>query len=314
MKIWLSLFLVSSVCHFLVHANDFEEICSSDFPPITRDSTPHQIPGDFLFLEGPTWSPHQKVFYFSEMNFSSQQNLGPSAKIYRLALPDQVSVFIGSSGSNGLFTRGKWLYAMSHSTQSVSRFSLETKTKTVIADQYKGQAFLSPNDGAMHKNGHIYFTDPDWQLGTREPELPFTGVYKIDQLGNVTLVDGTLNKPNGIVFSKDYDALYVGDLGNKIYRFDVDLDGNVFGRKQVFAEVQTPDGMTIDCAGNLYVASHTKNSIIILSPKGQVIDEIQVGANTTNVEFGGDDFGTLLITTANGLFTLRTNIPGIRNH
>lgn len=71
--------------------------------------------------------------------------------------------------------------------------------------------------------------------------------------------------------------------------------------------------MAVDCADNLYVASHSKGNIHVFNPDGEVKEIIQIGPNTTNVAFGGPDLQTLLITTAAGLYKVRTNIKGFVN-
>ena len=285
--------------------------CPTDLPPITAGEEARLISDNFLFLEGPTWSETTNAYYFSEMDFSSTQEKGPAAKIYQLKLPDTLSVFIEHSGSNGLLAKGQKLFTMNHDSQSVSSYSLTTKQKTIIADNFNGQHFHSPNDMALHTKKHIYFTDPDWQLGDRQPQLDFTGVYWINPEGKVSVVDKSLVKPNGIVLSLDQRTLYVGDAENRVSTYQVAEDGSVSNTRKLFANIQSPDGMTIDCAGNLYITSHVEGSIYLYSAEGIQLDKIKVGPNTTNVEFGGPDMQTLLITTASGLYSIRTNLPGV---
>ncbi|WP_293746367.1 SMP-30/gluconolactonase/LRE family protein [uncultured Paraglaciecola sp.] len=285
--------------------------CPTDLPPIPAGEKAKLISNDFLFLEGPTWSETTNVYYFSEMNFSSTQENGPDAKIYQLKLPNTLAVFIEHSGTNGLLAKGGELFAMNHDSQSVSSYSLTTKQKIIIADNFHGQHFHSPNDMALHTKKHIYFTDPDWQLGDRLPQLDFTGVYWIDPEGKVSLVDKSLDKPNGVVLSLDERTLYVGDAENRVNTYQVSEDGSVSNTRKLFANIQSPDGMTIDCAGNLYITSHAEGSIYLYSAEGTKLDKIEVGPNTTNVEFGGPDMQTLLITTASGLYSIRTNLPGV---
>lgn len=303
---WLLLILL--FCRSL-YANQAMN-CPTDLSPIPIGEKATLISDNFLFLEGPTWSEVTNAYYFSEMNFSSSQEKGPDAKIYQLKLPDTISVFVEHSGSNGLLAKEDKLFAMNHDSQSVSSYSLTNRQKTIIADNYRGHHFHSPNDMALHTHKHIYFTDPDWQLGDRQPQLDFTGVYWINPKGKVSLVDKSLVKPNGIVLSLNQRILYVGDAENRVSTYQVAEDGSVSSKRELFVKIQSPDGMTIDCAGNLYITSHTEGSIYIYSAQGKELDKIKVGPNTTNVEFGGPEMKTLLITTASGLYSIRTNLPG----
>lgn len=286
--------------------------CRASYNSLTEPSQASLINANFLFLEGPTWSAQTQSFYFSEMNFDSEQATGPFSTIYQLTLPNNITSFIENSGSNGLLAKGNALYSMNHGTRSLSRFNLTDKTREVLVDNFQGQHFNSPNDLTLHSAGHIYFTDPNWQLGDRVQETPFTGVYWLNTQGDISLVDKTLDKPNGIILSPDQKTLYVGDFGNKISVYQVNEDGSV-GERKTFATIKVPDGMAIDCAGNLYATSHSEGNIYVYSPQGKLLNKIKVGSSLTNVAFGGIDMKTLLITTGKGLFTLKVTIPGLRS-
>lgn len=48
---------------------------------------------------------------------------------------------------------------------------------TVLADNYQGRKFNSPNDVIIGPDGAIYFTDPTLDLAKNEKqEIPFQGV------------------------------------------------------------------------------------------------------------------------------------------
>ncbi|MDC2890824.1 SMP-30/gluconolactonase/LRE family protein [Psychrosphaera sp. G1-22] len=92
---------------------------------------------------------------------------------------------------------------MNHNSQSVSKLNIKHKLNNIIAGQFNQLNFNSPNDMTMDSRGNIYFTDPNWQLGDRTQQQPYTGVYKIDVNGKVSLIDGSLDKPNGVALSPD---------------------------------------------------------------------------------------------------------------
>jgi gluconolactonase len=221
-----------------------------------------------------------------------------------------VEVFIEQSGSNGLAIDGSGLVACTHDQQNVSRYSLETRERSVLVSDVQGKHFNSPNDVTVHSDGHIYFTDPDWQIGQRKSETGVTGVYMRDATGTVSRIDGELPKPNGITLSPDETRLYVGSLNGEINEYPVAPDGSV-GVRRLFAKVDQPDGMAIDCAGNLYVASHGPGQVVVLSKEGELISTIEVGPRTTNAAFGGPDRRTLLITSGTGVYSIETKVPGL---
>ncbi|ASM50206.1 gluconolactonase [Pseudoalteromonas espejiana DSM 9414] len=298
----------------LLNNNENNQTCSIKHgqSPLIKGIKPTLVSDKFLFLEGPTWSSQDNAFYFSEMNFASSQALGPDSTIYKLVLPNTLTTYLKHSGTNGLYAKGESLYTLNHNTQSLSKINIKSKTTTVLVDKFDGLSFSSPNDMTMHKNGDIFFTDPNWQLGERPQQMPYTGVYKLSNIGTLSLIDATLEKPNGIALSPDQRTLYIGDFSNRVSKYTIDKSGEISPRED-FIKVTSPDGIKVDCAGNIYVSSHSKGVINIYTSSGILIDKIKLGANVTNLAFGGKEKKTLLITTAKGLFTLNVKGAGLAN-
>lgn len=285
---------------------------SNELSPLIKGVTPTLVSDNLLFLEGPTWSNQDNAFYFSEMNFASSQALGPDSTIYKLVLPNTLTTYLKHSGTNGLYAKGESLYTLNHKTQSLSKINIKSKTNTVIVNKFDGLSFSSPNDMTMHKNGDIFFTDPNWQLGERTQQMSYTGVYKLSNTGVLSLIDATLEKPNGVALSPDQRTLYIGDFSNRVSKYTIDENGDISPRED-FIKVTSPDGIKVDSAGNIYVSSHKKGVINIYTPRGSLIDKIELGPNVTNLAFGGKNRKTLLITTAKGLFTLDVKVAGLAN-
>lgn len=285
---------------------------SNEQSPLIKGVTPTLVSDELLFLEGPTWSSQDNAFYFSEMNFASLQALGPDSTIYKLQLPNTITTYLKHSGTNGLYAKSGNLYNLNHNTQSLSKINIKSKTNTVIVNKFDGLSFSSPNDMTMHKNGDIFFTDPNWQLGERTQQMSYTGVYKFSNTGVLSLIDATLEKPNGVALSPDQRTLYVGDFSNRVSKYTIDENGDILPRED-FIKVTSPDGIKVDSAGNIYISSHSKGVINIYTPRGSLIDKIELGPNVTNLAFGGKNRKTLLITTAKGLFTLDVKVAGLAN-
>lgn len=134
-------------------------------------------------------------------------------------------------GSNGLIRRDSTsldLIVCQHGARSISLLR-ENGTWSKVATQFKGKKLNSPNDLAFSLDGHLYFTDAPYGLFKKntsedlEQEIPFSGVYLIprDYLHNamvlgvetasVTLLDKSMQRPNGIAFSPDFSKLYVSN-------------------------------------------------------------------------------------------------------
>ncbi len=277
--------------------------------PLPSSTQAGLVKDGFVFVEGPVWSDQVQAFFFSEMDFNRQGPNGPPAKIHKLVLPASIEVFIADSGSNGLASDAAGLVACTHDTQTLSRYDVNTLERSVFVSDYQTKHFNSPNDVALHSAGHVYFTDPDWQIGERKNETGLTGVYWRNPAGQVSLLDGELEKPNGVSLSPDETRLYVGAANGVVSVYRVLADGSV-GPRQKFADVKEPDGMGVDCAGRVYVTSHGPGEVVVLSPEGQALSTIKVAPRTTNVAFGGADRKTMLVTAGSGVYTLQSAVPG----
>ncbi len=180
----------------------------------------------------------------------------------------------------------------------------------MLVDRYDGHRFNSPNDLTVAADGTIYFSDPDWQKGSRPNETGIMGVYRLapGQKGELSLVDASLNKPNGVSLAPDGRTLYVSALDGVIRRYAVAPDGST-GPAVEHGRVAQPDGMSVDCAGNLYVASGSGQ------PHGdraerQRVGHGQIARGLTNVAFRGPSATTLFATAGNSVFALEATIPG----
>jgi gluconolactonase len=279
-------------------------------PPLAPDAKPTLVRDGFVFVEGPVWVERLGALLFSEMNFEADgSKTGPPSTIHQLVPPSTFSVFLADSGSNGLAVDDGGIVACTHDTQAVSRIDLERRARTALVASVGGKRFNSPNDLALGRRGQLYFTDPDWQLGARQNQTGVTGVYWAPAGGPAALVDGELPKPNGIALAPDQRSLYVGALDGTVSRFPLDDSGRP-GARAAFADVASPDGMTVDCAGNLYVASHEPGELVVLSPQGERLATVPVGPRATNAAFGGPERRTLYITAGSALYALPGNVPG----
>ena len=88
------------------------------------------------------------------------------------------------------------------------------------------------------------------------------------------------------------------------------IDGTTVGAGVNLASVTSPDGMAIDCLGNIYVAEHDQKRLRVIAPTGTDIATIKVDANVTNAAFGGTNGKTLYITGAGALWKIDLNVVG----
>jgi gluconolactonase len=254
--------------------------------------------------EGPVWI--KDALYFSDFSFAA----GFPSRIRKLAADGSVSTVLDDSGSNGLAVDAKGvLVAASHKDKALMRYPLDGAARTPIAQRYSGQVFNSPNDIAIAADGTTYFTDPDYQKAAAPGGQPVTGVYRVATDGKVTLVDGSRRNPNGIALSPAGDVLYVTALDGLLKAYPL-VHGVPGQGRDLVKGLDGPDGMTVDCHGNLYATEHAAKRVRVFSPQGRELATIRVDANVTNAAFGGADGKTLYITGAGALWQLRLDVSG----
>jgi gluconolactonase len=264
----------------------------------------------YFFVEGPVWIAASSSLLFSEMQPGNGPDGVMASHIRRWSVSG-ADTFLENGGSNGLAlgVDGR-LYAATHDQQALSAYDLTSKARAIVAERIGDKHFNSPNDLAVRSDGTVYFTDPDWQKGNRPNETGMTGVYRVAPGGAVTLVDGGLDKPNGIALSPDETTLYVAAFDGKLYRYAVNPDGST-SAGTAFAELPVPDGMTVDCSGNLYGTAHNLGAIVVYAPDGRELGRISVAPKLTNVAFGGSDHQTLFATAGTALYAVDLDVPGL---
>jgi gluconolactonase len=269
---------------------------------------------NYFLWEGVVWTGD--ALYFSEIangNASQINRYTAQGGVQRGAILD--------TGSNGLAldAAGDLLLA-AHDVGGISRVDLPGGTITRGAQQNAGQRFNSPNDLVLRGDGNVYFTDPDFQSPAGRIQGG-TRVYRIappNATGAISVVDATLDQPNGITLSPDGNTLYVN--GSGILRaYDLDAAGVASPAFDFPMRLEVGDGMGVDCAGNIYAVENGARRIRVFSPGGDLLATIGPAGFThdlTNVAFGGPNRTTLFVSSASqgaqgGLFSVELNIPGL---
>jgi gluconolactonase len=205
------------------------------------------------------------------------------------------------------------IVAASFDSRNLTKFDIATGKRTSIpgTDKYMGKPFDQTNDLVIRSDGNVYFTDTDYRQDGRAGQET-TAYYRFSPKGEVTRI-GAGSEPNGIALSPDGHTLYVSSSeGDPLRKWALDDEGAPVGAAAVFSNL-TSDGMTVDCAGNLYVSN--LGTIKVLAPDGKMLGVITgLGASTvSNAAFGGPDMKTLFITTASALYKIEMNVPGFPN-
>lgn len=135
-----------------------------------------------------------------------------------------------------------------------------------------------------------------------EPADGLGALYRVGPDGDVERVLAGVTLSNGIAWSPDGGAMYHVDSGpGTITRYVHDGSTGALGEGAVIATYDdgTPDGMTVDAAGNLWVAVWGGSRVDVLAPDGGLLDRVDLPVpQPTSVAFAGPDLDVLVITTA----------------
>ena len=263
---------------------------------------------DWGILEGPVWV--DGVLLMSNVGIALDKQPNPADLV--MLDGNEVKVVKENYGSNGLTLDNEgFIVAPRHKDGSITRVI----NGQVIASEYEGARFNSPNDVVISSTGSVYFSDPDWQ--NPEPTQADERMYHVTLKGEITAFGAGIDKPNGVMLSQDERALYAGGT-NGLFKYTLTGDGAIEGEAiQLTAIEGGVDGMSRDCAGNVYVTNH-KQVVVFENGTDQVLKTFDFDKEgidgVTNIAFGGEDGKTIFVTTMGSkpsVWSAETNIAGI---
>lgn len=274
---------------------------SANASPVAAGATLQLISDQFSFTEGPAADKAGNVYFTDQ----------PNNRIWKYSINGRLSLFMDSAGrANGMyFDDNDHLIVCADANNELWQISLSGKVKVLIKD-VEGKRLNGPNDVWVSASGDLYITDPYYQRTywqRTKPEL-HENVYLLKKgATQLQVVEDSLQKPNGIIGTRDGRYLYVSDLqGGKTYRYSISRDGTL-QQKTLFVQ-QGSDGMAIDNRGNVYLSG---KGVTVYNNAGEKIAQIPVPADWTgNVCFGGKNRDILFITAGKSLFTLKMGVKG----
>lgn len=304
------LLVLSCLCFQNTRSTSFAEVPATSI--LDTDFGVKKVAADCEFTEGPVVAA-DGTLYFSD---------GESDRIMRLNADGTLVEHRKPAGRpNGMILdrEGRLIVCQSAGNGGKQRVvRIETDgTETVLANKYEGKPFVGPNDLCQDRQGRVYFTDPIYEKKPDTPQ-PTSGVYRIDEPGQVVRIIDNLQRPNGILLSPDETVLYVSDRGTQqLHSYTLGEDGTVSNDKVVydFAPGRGIDGMTIDSLGRIFGAAgeKEKTGLYVIDPKTcKLVHFEQMPEFSTNVTFGGQDNCDLYLTASTSVYKMRTREPGIR--
>ena len=254
----------------------------SDEPYQAADFT---TPGLFTSgIEGPAFGPDGMLYV---VNFQEKGTIGKvspdgTAELF-IRLPE------GSVGNGIRFNHAGMMLIADYTNHNVLQVDMNTLNISALAHN---ENMNQPNDIAIMDNDIVFASDPNWQESTGQ-------LWRVNTDGSTILLEGNMGTTNGVEVSPDNTKLYVNEsVQRNVWVYNLSPEGNI-SNKRIFIQFEDfgMDGMRCDAEGNLYITRHGKGTIAIVSPQGELLQEVQLtGTRPSNIAFGGEDGKTCYVT------------------
>jgi gluconolactonase len=167
----------------------------------------------------------------------------------------------------------------------------------LLFSEVAGYKLYGPNDLAFGPDGRLYFTESgseqDFRFDVRVPGRLFA--VAPDGVGEM-LLERPNAYPNGIAFDRQQRLYWTESMAHRVCMLDA-------GEPVTFCQLSdehVPDGMAFAADGRLFVATTVSGGVTVISPNGEVLEEIHLGEHATNCYFDGS-----------GLYVTATRSPDI---
>jgi sugar lactone lactonase YvrE len=256
---------------------------------VSDGATPELVVGFGSFLgEGPVWDARIGRIAWVDILEGRLHLTARDGETRTIRLPSPVGSIVPRA-------RGGWVAALADGFWAVA----DDGSVERLVDVQSDRPDLRFNDGKCDPQGRFW-------AGTMalDHRAGAGALYRLDpDLGLHRLVDGVAIS-NGLDWSLDGRTMYYIDTPTRrIDRFDFDpADGSITDRRP-FATVDaadgSPDGLTVDAEGGVWVALWDGWTVRRYLPDGSVDREIRLPVSeVTCPAFGGPDLDELYITTA----------------
>jgi gluconolactonase len=163
-------------------------------------------------------------------------------------------------------------------------------TVELLASEIDGRVLAAPNDLAFGPDGRLYFTESGTEQDPRV-KTPTPGrLFVLDGSGGgEMLAERPDVYPNGIAYDAEGRMYWTESAAHRVCRME---DGS----PSIWAQLtdnHVPDGMAFAQDGRLFVCTTISGGVTVLSPEGEILEEIHLDEHATNCIFDGS---TLYVT------------------
>lgn len=246
-----------------------------------------QIPS--LLGEGPLWSPRDEALYWVDI-------LTPAIHRFDVATGRDTETKLGSMVSLVIpKATGGLLIATPNGLMTIDDSGTLTRLSHPEADR-PGNRY---NDGKCDRMGRLWVGTMDMGAAPNRGNL-----FKVDPDGSWIKMDTGFTVANGLGWSPDNTRMYFTDSHRKlVFQYDFDfINGTIGNRRPLIsfdASAGSPDGLTVDAEGCLWVAMWDEWCIARFDPEGREMTRVRMPVpRPTSCCFGGPNLDILYVTSA----------------
>jgi len=268
--------------------------------------------------EGPVWAESWGGLRWVDMLAGDVLSLGADGGVTRRSVDPKVCAVVRPRVGGGA------VFAVERG------FALEDPDGTLhrLPPLWDDAAGLRMNEGGCDPDGRFYAGSMAYAKTPGAASLHRLSPAPEGGAGEVDVVLEGVTTSNGLAWSPDGSLAYYDDTPTRqVAVFDYSREEGLTNRRvlvDVLDGEGKPDGLCVDAEGGIWVAVISHGRIHRYTPEGVLDEVVEVPVQkTTACTFGGDDLGTLYITTswqnmergedplAGSLFAVRPGVTGL---
>jgi sugar lactone lactonase YvrE len=268
--------------------------------------------------EGPVWSVNEQALYWVDILNRRLHRLADGGEQRTWEFDEEISSIAERSDRQGLIVTLRHGFASFDPARS-------TLERLVQPEQHlPGNRF---NDGKCDALGRYWAGTVDFAC-----KEPTGSLYRLSPDLSCAKIDSGYVVTNGPAWSSDQKTLYHNDSAKgHVYAFDFDLETGAVSNKRLFLQFSkedgSPDGMTTDAEGGLWIAHWGASKITRHDAQGKVLQTVELPCSQiTSCAFGGPELKTVYVTSARdglseqqleheplagGLFSIEMSVAGV---
>ncbi|CAN7469058.1 SMP-30/gluconolactonase/LRE family protein [Pseudoduganella sp. LjRoot289] len=269
--------------------------------------------------EGPLWLPEQQRLYFVNLKGKALHALDADGSRHSWTLPTFICWIVPRADGDGFLAGLR---------DGVVRLWLEPELRfDYLARPVQDKPGVRLNDAKADPEGRLWLGT----MNSADVHRPDGQLFRLDADGVLSAALDGYHICNGPAFSLDGRTMYHSDsLHGRTYAYDVAADGSLGPARlwRQFGDGEgSPDGMTVDSEGCVWIAQWGGGRVCRYSPDGELLATIAMPVSQpASCVFGGPELKTLYITSAwegmsdaqraaeplaGSLFAVDLDVPGV---